>query len=235
MRLGVSRPNCYIAQRDEEGVVSITQFKYQRDFFKNVVIEGIKDGNISDDNKKKLLFSSIPFYRNLCEYSGKESEYLQLTCFLHLKTNPLDTLSVKLSDLWNIINPFLNNAPFIGIDEDYYSAIIRIANICANDTTNEVLLDNKLVIAIAIRLCSEKFLQRTITANGQTCIDASSNQTREWFIQAVPFLTPAQKAIIEEVNLITPESIHLNSFMFEPLIDISDWALKDLYNKVSHL
>ncbi|MBP3490000.1 MAG: AAA family ATPase [Roseburia sp.] len=235
LRLGVSRPNCYIAQRDEEGVVSITQFKYQRDFFKNVVIEGIKDGNISDDNKKKLLFSSIPFYRNLCEYSGKESEYLQLTCFLHLKTNPLDTLSVKLSDLWNIINPFLNNAPFIGIDEDYYSAIIRIANICANDTTNEVLLDNKLVIAIAIRLCSEKFLQRTITANGQTCIDASSNQTREWFIQAVPFLTPAQKAIIEEVNLITPESIHLNSFMFEPLIDISDWALKDLYNKISHL
>lgn len=96
-------------------------------------------------------------------------------------------------------------------------------------------MDNKLVIAIAIRLCSEKFLQRTITANGQTCIDARSNQTREWFIQAVPFLTPAQKAIIEEVNLITPESIHLNSFMFEPLIDISDWALKDLYNKVSHL
>ena len=96
-------------------------------------------------------------------------------------------------------------------------------------------MDNKLVIAIAIRLCSEKFLQRTITANRQTCIDASSNQTREWFIQAVPFLTPAQKAIIEEVNLITPESIHLNSFMFEPLIDISDWALKDLYNKVSHL
>lgn len=235
MRLGVSRPNCYIAQRDEEGVVYITQFKYQRDFFKNVVIEGIKDGNISDDNKKKLLFSSIPFYRNLCEYSGKESEYLQLTCFLHLKTNPLDTLSVKLSDLWNIINSFLNNAPFIGIDEDYYSAIIRIANICANDTTNEVLLDNKLVIAIAIRLCSEKFLQRTINANGQTYIDASSNQTREWFIPAVPFLTPAQKAIIEEVNLITPESIHLNSFMFEPLIDISDWALKDLYNKVSHL
>lgn len=235
LRLGISRPNCYIAQRDDEGIVSITQFKYQKDFFKNVVIDGIKDGNISDDNKKKLLFSSIPFYRNLCEYSGKEPEYLQLTCFMHLKTNPLDTLTVKLSDLWNIINPFLNNAPFAGTDEDYYFAVIRVANLCASDTTNEVLLDNKLVIAIAIRLHAEKFLQRIILANGQTCVDASSNQTREWFAQAEPFLTPDQKAIIEEVNLITPESIHLNSFMFEPLIDISDWALKDLYNKVSHL
>ena len=34
LRLGISRPNCYIAQRDEEGIVSITQFKYQKDFLK---------------------------------------------------------------------------------------------------------------------------------------------------------------------------------------------------------
>lgn len=33
--------------------------------------------------KKKLLISSIPFYRNLFEYSGKESDYTKLTCFLH--------------------------------------------------------------------------------------------------------------------------------------------------------
>ena len=37
---------------------------------------------------------------------------------------------------------------------------------------------------------------------------------------------------MDDINLITPESIHLNAFMFEPLIDISDWALKELYQKV---
>lgn len=78
-------------------------------------------------------------------------------------------------------------------------------------------------------------MQGIITANGQTCVDANSNQTREWYKQAEPFLTSEQKAIIEEVNLITPESIHLNSFMFEPLIDISDWALKELFTKVTRL
>lgn len=87
LRLGVARNHCYIAQRDEEGIVSITEFKYQKDFFKNVVIKDIKDGNIINDDKKKLLISSIPFYRNLCEYSGKEVEYSRLTCFLHLKNN----------------------------------------------------------------------------------------------------------------------------------------------------
>lgn len=231
-RLGVSRSNCYIAQRNEEGVVSMTEFKYQKDFFKNVVITGIKDGNIVNDDTKKLLISSIPFYRNLCEYSGKELEYSKLTCFLHQKTNPIDTESVMLSDLWNIVSPFLDNAHFSGSDEKFNDALIRIANACVADNTDEVLLDNKLVIAIAIRLITERFLRDILITNGQTCTDASSNQTREWFVQATPFLTQSQKEIVEEVNLITPESIHLNSFMFEPLIDISDWSLKELFNKV---
>ena len=235
LRLNVARKNCYIAQRNEEGIVSITEFKYQRDFFKNVVIEGIKDGNISDDNKIKLLLSSIPFYRNLCEYSGEDNKSLKLTCFLHLKTNPLDTLSLKLSDLWDIIKPFLHNVPLRGTDEFYYDAITRIANQCAAVTTNEVLLDNKLVMAIAIRLKAEKFMKNIIIANGQNCIDASENQTREWFNIAHQFMTPEQRAIIDEVNLITPENIHVNSFMFEPLIDVSDWTLKELYTKVSSL
>lgn len=230
---------CLIAQRDEEGIISVSVFRYQKDFFKNVVIEGIKDGNIEDDTKKKLLISSIPFYRNLCEYSeigtGATSRYAKLTCFLHLKTTPIDTQSVKISDLWNIINPFLGGVEFAGTDEDYYSTIIRIANSCVADNANEVLLDNKLVIAIAIRLLTEKFMQRIITSNGQACMDANSNQTRAWYNQAKPFLSPEQQAIIEEVNLITPESIHLNSFMFEPLIDISDWALKELFIKVTNL
>lgn len=235
LRLDVAREHCYIAQRDEEGIVSITEFKYQRDFFKNVVTAGIKDGNITNDDKKKLLISSIPFYRNLCEYSGKDIEYSKLTCFLHLKTMPLDTLTVKISDLWNLINPFLNNTTFSGVDEDYYSSVIRVANACAADNTNEVLLDNKLVIAIAIRLLTEKFMKNTLILNGQVCSDADSSQTREWFNQVKPFLTPTQVAVIDEVNLITPESIHLNSFMFEPLIDISDWTLKELYTSVTNL
>ena len=198
-------------------------------------MDNIKDGNISNDAKKKFLFASIPFYRNLCEYSGKEVDYKELTCFIHLKTDPLDTESLMISDLWNKVNPFLGNAPFNGLDENYYIALCRIAFQCANDTNDEVLLDNKLVMSLAIRLCAEKFLKQVLTENGQNFQDATSNQTRVWSKRAAQFLTPEQKATIDEVNLITPENIHLNAFMFEPLIDISDWALKELYDKVMHL
>ena len=41
--------------------------------------------------------------------------------------------------------------------------------------------------------------------------------------------------VLEEVVIMTPENIHLNSFMYEPIIDMSDWHLKALYNNISIL
>jgi hypothetical protein len=40
---------------------------------------------------------------------------------------------------------------------------------------------------------------------------------------------------LKQVNLMTPENIHLNSFMYEPLLDISNQHLKRLYNRVCAL
>lgn len=235
LRLEVSRPNCFIAQKNADGVISMTVFRYQKDFFKNVIKAGIESGQIDTDRKKALLIASIPFYRNLSEYSGKDADYLKLTCFLHQKTTPLDTDTLMLSDLWSIVQNYLDNAAFTGSDELYGSALQRIANDIISDAADEVSLENKLVVSIAARLKAEKFLKRKLLENGQPCVDSASNQTREWFKQAENYLTSTEKSVIEEVNLITPESIHLNAFMYEPLIDISSWTLKDLYQRVSAL
>ncbi|MBQ9080802.1 MAG: AAA family ATPase [Clostridia bacterium] len=233
LRLGVQRPNCYIAQRSEDGAITMNVFRYQKDFFKQVIIEKIKTGVIDTDEKKKLLISSIPFYRNLCEYSGDDNDYLKLTSFLHLKTTPIDTGTVMLSDLWNIINKFIPTSPtFSGGDEKYIDALIRIADLCVADNNSEVILENKLVISIAIRQRTEKFLKDLAASNGLTLTDSDSNQTRDWGNLVSQFLTGEQKSVLDEVNLITPENIHLNSFMYEPIIDISDWSLKQLYNDV---
>lgn len=232
LRLGVDRPNCFIAQKNADGIIKMTVFRYQKDLFKNVIITGIKNGHIDSDAKKKLLIASITFYRNLCEYSGKENDYLKLTCFLHLKTTPIDTETIMLSDLWSIISCYLDNNSFAGTDDGYFSTIQRIARDTVAVDADEVSLENKLLVSIATRLAAEKFLKRKLVENGQPCADSQSNQTREWFDLARPYLSPEEQGVIEEVNLITPENIHLNAFMFEPLIDISDWTLKELYRKV---
>jgi len=41
--------------------------------------------------------------------------------------------------------------------------------------------------------------------------------------------------ILDRVVLMTAENIHLNSFMYEPLIDMSDGYLRKLYEDVSSL
>ena len=137
-----------------------------------------------------------------------------------------------LSDLWSIISSYLDDNTFSGIDEGYYSSIQRIASDTIATDTDEVSLENKLLVSIATRLAAEKYLKRKLIENGQPCSDSHSNQTRDWFDLARPYLSIEEQGVIEEVNLITPENIHLNAFMFEPLIDISDWALKELYQKV---
>jgi len=42
-------------------------------------------------------------------------------------------------------------------------------------------------------------------------------------------------AILDRVNLMTSENIHLNSFMYEPLLDLTDYHLKTLYDDVKTL
>jgi hypothetical protein len=42
-------------------------------------------------------------------------------------------------------------------------------------------------------------------------------------------------AIIDKVLLMTPENIHLNSFMYEPILDMSDEHLRKLYSDVKTL
>ena len=37
---------------------------------------------------------------------------------------------------------------------------------------------------------------------------------------------------MEEVNIMTPENIHLNSFMYEPILDMDISELLNLYQKV---
>ena len=61
------------------------------------------------------------------------------------------------------------------------------------------------------------------------------NQTRELynlFLNILPLDKNLEK-ILARVIMMTPEAIHLNSFMYEPLIDLSDHHLKELYREVS--
>ncbi len=237
-RLGIKREKCYIVQKTKNEELKMTNFGYLKDYFSKGIVENIKDGNINNNNKKIKLIASIPFYRNLTEYMLLDVEYSKLTCLLHLKSTPIDTSALKLSDIWNMIpNSFkseFSNTFSTDNDENYLALINNLATEICNSLTEKIILENKIILSMAIRLELEKFLKPILVANNIP-LDCSGVQTRYWSESAKPFLSEDQIKIVDEVNLMTPESIHLNSFMYEPIIDMSDWALKQLYENTLNL
>ena len=237
-RVGITRDKCYIVQKSENEELEMNNFGYLKDYFLNGIVKAIKDGNINTNSKKIKLLSSIPFYRNLTEYMLLDTDFTKLTCLMHLKSAPLDTCALKLSDVWNMIPNNLkigfSNTFSTDTDENYLDLLTNLAKDICNSTTEKIILENKIILSMAIRLELEKFLKPILVANNIS-LECEGVQTRCWSENAKPFLTIEQTKIVDEVNLMTPESIHLNSFMYEPIIDMSDWALKQLYKNILYL
>ena len=203
-------------------------FRYQKDFFQKVIIAGI---NGSDNcTRKKMLIASIPFYRNLAEYCGDFSDYSKLTCFLHYKNAPIDTSCATLADLWSITSRFITGSTAALGTDSYYDSVQQLAADISTES-DDISLENKLIVSIASRLRAEKYLNQVITRHEGSCPDSTSNQMREWYEKAKSYLTDEEKRLMDDINLITPESIHLNAFMYEPLIDVSIWTLNDIFSR----
>ena len=128
-RIGIPREKCYIVQKTQNEELQMTNFGYLKDYFSKGIVEKIKDGNINNTTKKIKLIASIPFYRNLTEYMLLDSEYLNLTCLLHLKDMPTNTSSLRLSDVWNMIpNCFRSEFgdTFITDNDENYLELIEV-------------------------------------------------------------------------------------------------------------
>ena len=105
-------------------------------------------------------------------------------------------------------------------------------SIANEQNPNIVHIQNKIVLSIAIRLMAEKYLKDKILASGvaEENLVVTGTQTGKWTeMYKKNCANDSNSTIIERVNMMTPELIHLNSFMFEPLIDMSIFHLIKLY------
>jgi len=226
---------------ESRGIVRYQECNYTFKNANQVYIEkangGIRNPFINDwknnlgDNRK--LVASIPFIRNIIEYTkGEEdAEYRKLTSLLHWKN---DTEAILMSDLETIFKNCINGIVFPTTDltNKVADKIFDEADLCL--TADEGMnFENKIVLSIAIRLNAERFMIDKI--NDQNYVDNILRNQTIGLIKKYGELFPAKKSNIEllgEVNLMTPENIHLNSFMYEPIIDLGIDHLKDLYKNI---
>ena len=99
-----------------------------------------------------------------------------------------------------------------------------------------VNFENKIVLSIATRILAEKYMITELN-DPQFVERITRNQTAELFreFKNRELGTPESQKILEGVSLMTPESIHVNAFMYEPIIDMSDTALRKLYRQAKKL
>ena len=110
------------------------------------------------------------------------------------------------------------------------------AEAIAAGTDDHIELEKKIVISIAIRLLAERHMIKRI--NNQPLVDAiTKNQTVELLKEYKRGARGSAEEIetLEQVNIITPENIHLNSFMYEPILDMGSAHLRSLYLHVKAL
>lgn len=180
----------------------------------------------------RYMISCIPFVRNLAEYCARGLEYARLTSLLHMKS---DTPSITIADLETIYKAVINmqNLKLQNPQRPVIDLIHELANEITQENDEEAELESKIILSMAIRLKAEAFMVGKI-ANQQFVDEITKHQTVQ-LLKRYRVDFPLERdsiALMERVNLMTPENIHLNSFMYEPILDMSPKHLKQLYAEV---
>lgn len=227
-RLQLDWKAAFMVTKDDARKIVLTEGRYRKDVFSNF------KQNISN---QKIFISIIPFLRNLIEYieDNTSVNYRMLTSCLHLKP---DTSIIKCSDILNLMHSNFSSTILQSITfgtKTIKDFIYETANsIEQENPINEILLENKITLSIGIRLKAEEYMLNKIP-NSETLV-ITSNQTSELLKCFKKINTDKSTlTVLDRVNLMTPENIHVNAFMYEPLIDISVLHLVDLYKKVKQL
>lgn len=245
-RLGLSRLNRLMADLNN-AVLTLEQEHYQNQPFEYW----------RNNPDEKHILALIPFVRNLIEYgtdrdiSQTGSDFDYLTLLLHEKTQ---SGAITFADIEPLYQNYMGVEHFDASIAPTDSVLGKLYSVCDGITTTDSNLENKIVLAIGIRHKAEEFMISAISPYGGqlnwrsgrnnvtgsatdflSFVESTKNQTRELLKGYQQFGDTAKIAVLNEVSIMTPEHIHINSFMYEPLLDMDITELLTLYQRVKTL
>lgn len=224
-----------VVTKQEDRTVTMTPAFAQPDILKRRLLHNI--------TQRKAFIACIPFARNIIDYTqGDTDDYELLTACLHLKNNRIKTKDKTLGQILEVMKEVFKavkdkSAEMSFTADNYWTAIMEEADDILNDD-NEVDIVNKLVLSMAIRLRGEDYMNSQLTDAQKLEIQDGSNLTSSTLTVFKKYHSEDKEAeclVMDRVLMLTSENIHINNFMFEPLVDISILHLKRLYEKVKIL
>lgn len=226
-RLGLGN-SVFMATVAKDGTIDLKHGQYRKDLFSYLI-----DGK----HNNKQLISIIPFARNLIEYmEGQSEDYIKMTSCMHVKQGQTDILTIN--DIINLVKSKFpqrcQNLQPLSSNTNIKDFIYGVADGIIQETNlDPIMIENKICLSIACRLKAEDYMIGKMAHDNnlvQQINNIESNQSRELF-ELYKGRSMDHVDLIEEVNMMTPEGIHLNSFMYEPLIDMSAEHLVTLYKR----
>ena len=223
----VHRKRCLMANRIKHGL-KLSQAEGVENYFIGMWKNKINSSDI-------ILCATVPFTRNLIEYIKGKSDpvYLKLTSLLHWKE---ETVRISVGDYYDIYNNLFGTNHPTTDKRCFYELLFDKANEIRNKDNHDGLnLEDKVVLSIAIRMKSEIFLIEEIrkikSDEGYWCEKESQfGALMKLYTKEMP-LSGAIK-ILEKVSVTVSSNIHLNSFMYEPILDLTIEHLIKLYSEV---
>lgn len=187
-------------------------------------------------NTPLMLLASIPFIRNLIEFKEGNScnDFILLTSLLHIKN---DTNTITIAQLKTVYdNVIISKGLEAYTQTDTIKTIFdnEVNKLVSNTIAQGINLEEKIVLSIAIRMKAEEYMFSKVTDKTPFRKNQTGNLF-ERFKNEFNGVLDEEINKLDEVNLITPENIHINSFMFEPIIDLSIDHLVKLYNDLGNL
>lgn len=167
---------------------------------------------------------------------AKEAEYSEANGDFEIQKSE----NIKFSTLKDIYSRYLNTSDFDWSQIEDTSVFDRILFISTKITESN--LEDKIILATGIRLEAEVYMIGKID-NPNFVRRIASSQTAELFTklkgkiksQEVIDVSDNNLKHLTSVNTMTPENIHINSFMYEPILDMDINELRDLYIEVKAL
>jgi hypothetical protein len=253
----------YLQEISSQGQVKLIIMTHNFDFFRTIISRFVGYGNglmasknqdgvtlvkasgirnvFANDWKKEFFtnerkqVASIPFLRNIIEMTKGEDDpnYLKLTSVLHWRP---DTTDLTVADIDLVFNELCGTD---GASREpgrrMIDVIMAEAEACLVEE-GALRLENKIVLAMGIRLAADSFLIRKIDDQAWVA-GLKQNQTRHLLKRFRKAYADEETAlsVLDRVELMTPENIHVNAFMYEPIIDMSDDHLRTLFADIRGL
>lgn len=226
----VNRTRCLMANRSGNEISLV-----QAEGIKNYFIGKWKNQVCNSDS---ILCATIPFTRNLIEYIKGEEDvgYLRLTSLLHWKE---DTDQITVGDYLSIYNDLFGTSHPTDSNQLLTELLFNCAReICDRNEHDGLILEDKVLISMAIRLQAEIFLTEEIRrlTDNSTYWCQKNNQFGYLMKQyAQQGHCPTAIRVLEKVSITVSSNIHLNSFMYEPILDLTIEHLIKLYQEIQDL